>query len=70
MAVEHESRKAFRKVVEELKAKGTYAGCIEKDPGGEWLGMVYERNLGFSDPEDQLHYAHCVFNGEKRLKHD
>lgn len=60
-------KKEFLNVVAELKKKGTFAGTIEHGPDGEWLGMVYEKDLTFTDPREQDHFARCVFNGEDRV---
>jgi hypothetical protein len=57
----------FRQVKAELEAKGTLAGVIEHDQDGEWLGMIYEKDLSFKDPREQDHFAKCVFNGSTRI---
>lgn len=57
----------FHQVKAELDAKGTLAGVIEYGPNGEWLGMVYEKDMSFTDPREQDHFAKCVFNGTKRI---
>ncbi|HGS4936979.1 TPA: hypothetical protein ACMDTC_004283 [Vibrio parahaemolyticus] len=57
----------YLEVVEELKSKGTLAGTIEYGPDDEWLGMVYEKNLKYTNPKEQDHFANCIFNGEKRV---
>ena len=57
----------FLEVRNELAEKGTLAGSIEYGPDGEWIGMVLEKDMTYSDPENQVHFAHCVFNFDQRI---
>ncbi|SGZ09592.1 Putative uncharacterized protein [Moritella viscosa] len=57
----------FHNVVAELKASGTLAGTITYGQNDEWIGMVYEKDMSFTNPKEQDHFGHVVFNGEKRI---
>ena len=57
----------FNTVQRELEQKGTLSAAIEYGADGEWLGMVYEKDMSFTDPREQDHFAKCVLNGEERL---
>jgi hypothetical protein len=61
------NRGLFEKVKAELQAKGTLAAAIEEDQSGKWLGVIFEKDLSFSDIKDQVHFANCVFDGNKRI---
>lgn len=57
----------FNAVVEELDSQDLLATTIEYGPDNEWLGMVFKKNMFFSNHEEQNHFAICVFDGEKRI---
>lgn len=57
----------FNQVKAELEEKGTLAGAIERDQDGSWLGMIFEKNMEFTDPREQNHFAKCVFSGSARI---
>lgn len=58
------AKESFNAVKAELENKGTLAGVIERNHIGEWMGMIYEKDMSFVDPGDQIHFAKCVFNGQ------
>lgn len=57
----------FLAVRNELAEKGTLAGSVEYGPDGEWIGMVLEKDMAFTDPGDQVHFAICAFNFDQRV---
>jgi hypothetical protein len=61
------NRELFFTVKQELESKGTLAATIETDPHGEWIGHVLEKDLTYCDPNDQVHFANLVFDGERRV---
>ncbi|WP_375749631.1 hypothetical protein [Vibrio sp. HN007] len=63
-----EAREEFKRVVDDLKSRGTYAGEVEYGPEGDWLGMVYEKNYSYSDYREQVQYARLVYNGRTSFK--
>jgi len=67
MAPTKEQLDSFSDVVSELKDKGTFAGVIKYNNNGDWLGMVYEKDMSYKDKRDQNHFAKLVFNGEHRI---
>lgn len=59
--------KDFNSIVTELKASGTLAGTIKYGQNDEWIGMVYKKDLSFTDPREQDHFGIVVFNGVERI---
>lgn len=57
----------FNSIVAELKASGTLAGTIKYGQNDEWIGMVYKKDLSFTDPREQDHFGIVVFNGVERI---
>jgi len=57
---ESELRKKWEKKICELKNSGNFVDAIEFGPDGEFIGMVYELNLDFDDPELQKNFPKSV----------
>lgn len=57
----------FNSIVAELKANGTLAGTIKYGQNDEWIGMVYKKDLTFTDPRAQDHFGIVAFNGVERI---
>jgi hypothetical protein len=53
-------RSKYEAAIAELKAKGTFAGCIENGPDGKFIGMVYEKDMSFALEAEQNHFAKSV----------
>lgn len=53
-------RSKYDAAITELKAKGTFAGCIENGPDGKFIGMVYEKDMSFKLEAEQNHFAKSV----------
>jgi len=57
----------FNSIVIELKASGTLAGTITYGQNDEWIGMVYRKDMSFTNPKEQDHFGILVFNGVERV---
>ena len=53
-------RAKYEAAIAELKANGTFAGCIENGPDGKFIGMVYEKDMSFDLEAEQRHFAKSV----------
>ena len=53
-------RSKYEAAIAELKAKGTFSGCITNGPDGKFIGMVYEKDMSFDLDAEQNHFAKSV----------
>lgn len=52
-------------IADKLKSRDLLASWLQFGPDGERINMVLMKNTNYKDESSQIHFAHCIYNGNE-----